>query len=148
MKAFNYLWVFFSLILVIQEVVVLLLQNLLFRLILTFFFWYGTLSRQVLKIRFDILSPVVYFIWLLTWHFEAVTPLWKERGVIQQFLMLQKNIHGMLIEWTINSGKQYQQNQTCFYVCSKMPVVFDLLVNVPSGYCSYLGAVGGMGVYI
>lgn len=38
MKAFNYLWGFFSLILVIQEVVVLLLQNLLFRLILTFFF--------------------------------------------------------------------------------------------------------------
>lgn len=148
MKAFNYLWVFFFSHSGNSGGSGTFATKFTLSSHFNFFFWYGTLCRQVLKIRFDILSPVVYFIWLLTWHFEAVTPLWKERGVIQQFLMLQKNIHGMLIECTINSGKQYQQNQTCFYVCSEMPVVFDLLVNVPSGYCSYLGAVGGMGVYI
>lgn len=132
----------FFLILVIKEVVVHLLQSLLFSLISTFLLYDKHSKSDLTSCSLEYTS---FRCWL--WHFETVTPLWKEISIIHRGSLCFRWIYMERVGSALY-GKKYQQNQACSYVCSKIAVVFGLPVNVPSGHCSYISEVGGMGLCI
>lgn len=119
------------LILVIKEVVVLLLQSLLFSLISTFLLYDKHSKSDLTSCSLEYTS---FRCWL--WHFETITPLWKEISVTQRFLMLQMDIHGTCREcsiWKKIPAKPsmflcLQQNSCCVWSASECSI-WALLIH-------------------